>query len=123
MKYWFLLLASTFVFSSCEQNTTFVQEKMVIDPHTVVFAAPDTAKTISITHTCTCPFYWNTTDLDTAKHWLKLTQNFPAYRNGDWSTVPISIDRSQLMAATDTVRLQIASNSYGWDTIRVVAIK
>ncbi len=101
-------------------NDPIVQERMVITPDTLVFRPPTTDSTISITHTCSCPFSWSATVLpvsDTA--WL----HFPNYQSGDKSDVPISIDRSLLKADTSTATIVVASNSYGNDSIMVTALR
>lgn len=101
-------------------NEPIIQERMVIAPDTVVFRPPTTDSTISITHTCTCPFSWNATVLPTTDTaWLA----FQNYQSGDKSDVPITIDRAKLSADTNRAQIAIASNSYGTDTIVVVAIR
>ncbi|MFI5201001.1 MAG: hypothetical protein ACHQNE_01260 [Candidatus Kapaibacterium sp.] len=123
MKPIFALALICFVFGCCLSgcmNDPIVQERMVIAPDTIVFRSPATDSTISITHTCSCPFSWNATVspiADTA--WL----TFPTYQSGDKSDVPISIDRTKLLSDTSRAAIAIASNSYGTDTIVVMAVK
>jgi hypothetical protein len=95
-----------------------VQEHMVIAPRTIVFSSPQQDSTVSITHTCTCPFSWNATVSPQAL-WL----SFPTNQSGDKTDVPISIDRTKLIADTNRATVTIASNSYGSDSIVVIAIK
>ena len=101
-------------------NDPIVQERMVIAPDTIVFRSPAMDSTISITHTCSCPFSWSATvspATDTA--WL----HFQTYQSGDKKDVPISIDRTKLSSDTCRAAIVIASNSYGTDTIVAIAIK
>lgn len=104
-----------------------VQERMVISPSAIVFPSSRSDTTVSITHTCSCPFSWTAT-LDTVGHhssagWLTLGPNFPASMTGDHASIPLSIDRSKLLASRDTTTIVIASNSYGVDSIVVIAVK
>jgi hypothetical protein len=105
--------------ASCA-NEPIVQEHMIITPDTIVFAPSVADSTISITHSCSCPFTWNATVspiADTA--WL----TFPTYQSGDKSNVPISIKRMLLTADTTIAKIILASNSYGDTTIVVKAIR
>jgi hypothetical protein len=111
--------ASLVTFTGCSTDP-IVQERMVIAPDTIVFRPPTTDSSISITHTCSCPFSWSATISPTADTtWL----HFTTYQNGDKTNVPISINRANLIADTSRAAISIASNSYGTDTIVVVAIK
>jgi hypothetical protein len=111
--------ASSAFLTGCATNP-IVQERMVIVPDTIVFHPSTTDSSISITHTCSCPFSWSATISPTADTaWL----HFPTYQNGDKTNVPISIDRAKLSADTSRAAIAIASNSYGTDKIMVVAIK
>ncbi|HZK76592.1 MAG TPA: hypothetical protein VFD13_06760 [Candidatus Kapabacteria bacterium] len=112
-------IASLAMLTGC-MNEPIVQERMVIAPDTVVFRPATSDSTISITHTCSCPFSWSATISpisDTA--WL----HFPTYQSGDKNDVPLSIDRAKLTADTSRANIAVASNSYGTDTIVVVAIR
>jgi hypothetical protein len=109
------------LFAACSSSTAIVQERMVISPQRIAFDPPASSKLISITHTCTCPFSWNAT-VDSARAWFTIPQNFPVTKQGDDSFIPLSIDRTKL-TANDSVVVRIKSNSYGTDTIMVVAIK
>jgi len=111
----------SFLFAACSTSTAIVQERMVISPQRVSFEPPANSKLVAITHTCTCPFTW-TAKVDSVRAWFTIPQNFPATKQGDDSFIPLSIDRSKL-TANDSVVLRIQSNSYGTDTIMVVAIK
>ena len=111
--------ASSAMLAGCA-NDPIIQERMVIAPDTIAFRAPSADSTISITHTCTCPFSWNGTISPTADTaWL----HFPSYQSGDKSDVPISINRSLLTADTSRATIIIVSNSYGNDSILVTAIR
>ncbi|HET6401752.1 MAG TPA: hypothetical protein VFH95_10170 [Candidatus Kapabacteria bacterium] len=119
----FALALSSFAIGYCLSgcaNDPIVQERMVIAPDTIVFRSPVMDSGISITHTCSCPFSWSATVSpvsDTA--WL----TFPTYQSGDKKDVPISIDRAKLPADTNRAAIAIASNSYGTDTLVVIAIR
>jgi hypothetical protein len=112
------------------------QEYMTISPDTIVFAHGDSIASISIKHSCTCPFSWHSsflaqtdtiihgdtathtlTVLDTVKNWLL----FPADTTGDQANVPILTHPSEYQRNLDTAKVVIASNSYGIDTIYVIA--
>jgi hypothetical protein len=119
----FILLAFIVLGISCASGCAtdpVVQERMVIAPDTIVFRTPSADSTISITHTCSCPFSWKATlspAMDTT--WL----TFPTYQSGDKKDVPISINRAKLLADTNRATLSIASNSYGTDSIVVIAVR
>ncbi len=103
--------------AGCTTNAV-VQEVMVINPHLINFASADSVKTVSITHTCTCPFSWSSYMLDSSVHWVVIA----ASHSGDFAAVPIAIDRSKLPATlVDSIdaRVRIVSNEYGTDTITV----
>ena len=104
---------------SCTSTTQIVEEKMVITPRRILFTPGHSDTTVSITHTCTCPFSWHAT-LRTTVPWLRLGTNFPASLTSDHAAIPCSIDRTALMAPDSTVIL-ITSNAYGADSILVIA--
>jgi hypothetical protein len=95
-----------------------VQEHMIIAPHSIVFSSSTIDSTVSITHSCTCPFSWNAT-ISPPVSWL----SFPESQTGDKTDVPIAIVDSLLTADTNRATILIASNSYGDDSILVTAIK
>jgi hypothetical protein len=103
-------------------NTPIIVEKMVISPDTLVLHPADSATTVSITHTCTCPFSWSAT-VYPASNWLVSGQNISSYQSGDKSDVAVSINRYLLTADTSRAMIHIASNAYGEDSILVIAIK
>ena len=107
--------------SGCAPTTQIVQEKMVIAPGIVVLSAPRSDTTVSITHTCSCPFYWHASLRKTVP-WLTLGPNFPTTLTSDHAAIPLSIDRTKL-ATTDSTVILISSNAYGVDSILVVANK
>ncbi len=90
---------------------------MVITPKALTYTPSDNIQPLSITHTCTCPFSWNVNVL-TATQVLKDTSG-----SGDNTKVSISIDRSKLTFDTLHATLQITSNGYGTDTVRVTILK
>ncbi len=114
-----LLASAIFALAACT-NEPIVQEYMIIAPDTITLAPPTASSTISITHSCSCPFSWSasiTPLSDTA--WL----TFQNYQSGDRKDVPVSIDRTKLPADTNVATIHLASNSYGDTTITVVAIR
>ncbi len=115
-----LVLACAFVFLvyGCTTNAPVVSEYMIIAPHSIAMTAARPDSTVSITHSCTCPFTWNSTIIP-ASPWL----TFPTYQNGDKTDVPISIDTSQLPVGTSHASIIINSNSYGEDSILVTVSK
>ena len=107
------------VLASCA-NEPIVSEFMIIAPDSIVLRAPTQDTTISITHSCSCPFSWTATITplpDTA--WLK----FQNYQSGDKTNVPLTIDRARLQTDTNRATIRLASNSYGDTTITVIAIR
>jgi hypothetical protein len=110
------------LFGGCATAPPVIQEHMVISPSSFIFQAPDSATTVSITHTCTCPFTW-TSSLRRSVPWLTLGQNFPASMTGDHASIPLTIDRSKLTQPRDSTVIAIASNSYGVDSITVLGLK
>ena len=114
-----ILLAFAISLLGCSNNSTsYTTHEQVIAPKSLVYMHGDMLKTLSITHTCTCPFSWNVNVL-TPTLVLKDTTG-----NGDNTKVPISIDRSKMTGTTDTLfaMLQIKS-SYGADTVQVIVIR
>lgn len=119
MKFAFAVLLSALL-AGCSVTAPVQQEYMIIAPHSIVLASPVSDSTVSITHSCTCPFTWNATispSIDTS--WLI----FPTYQSGDKTDIPISIDTSKLATGTSRATILIVSNSYGEDSIVVTAIK
>ncbi len=105
------------VFAGCSVAPA-VQEHMIIAPHTLVFSPTTQDSTVSITHSCTCPFTWNAT-VSPVSPWL----TFQSYQSGDKTDIPIAVDTSLLTADTNRATILIISNSYGEDSIIVTAIK
>jgi hypothetical protein len=95
-----------------------VQEHMIIAPHTIVFSSTTQDSTVSITHSCTCPFTWNAT-VSPVSPWL----TFQLYQSGDKTDIPISVNDTLFTADTNRATILIVSNSYGEDSIVVTAIK
>jgi hypothetical protein len=91
---------------------------MVVSPMSLVYQHGDSVKTLSITHTCTCPFTWYVTQTP-ADGVMKDTTGY-----GDNTSVPIRvIDRSKIQGDTLRTSLVISGGSYGVDTIPVTIIK
>ncbi|GEM_PF-2175588 len=99
-------------------NAPIIPEYMIIQPDTLILRAPTADTTVSITHSCTCPFSWNST-VNPPSPWL----TFQNYQSGDRMNIPISIDRTKLTSDTSRAIVSIASNSYGDTTIVIEAIK
>jgi hypothetical protein len=113
-----LLIAFTLlsaVLSSCATDTV-TEERIVVAPHALSFASSDSVKTVSVTHTCTCPFTWNAIVPQDAP-WLKIA----ASMQGDHSDVPVSIDRSLLTQNSETATIHFTTNGYGSDSLVVTA--
>lgn len=117
MKFLFVVICAALCISCYSNTTTYTVHEMIITPKMLVYAHSDTIKTISITHTCTCPFNWN----------INVLAGTPILKNssgaGDNTQVPISIDRSMLTVDTVHAMLQITSNGYGTDTVQVTVVK
>ena len=119
MRTLLLLLVAITIFGcfGCNDNTTqVIVNRMVISPKVLTYQSGETTKTLSITHTCTCPFNWTVAVLP-PNGVLKDT-------TGTWdnTSVPIQIDRSKLKVDTLQTMLRISS-AFGIDTVRVTIIK
>ncbi|HEY3874667.1 MAG TPA: hypothetical protein VGM92_04270 [Candidatus Kapabacteria bacterium] len=115
---WVLFVVFAFALSACSVAPPVASEHMIIVPNAIAFSLHSTDSTISITHSCTCPFWWSDSVYPTAS-WL----TFPTYQSGDKTDVPITIDTSKLPAGTSHATILIESNSYGIDSILVTANK
>jgi len=117
MKYLFLIAFAftAFACSNSLDQTVDIQHQ-VITPHTLVYPHGISTQSLSITHTCTCPFDWNISVL-TNTTVLSATSG-----NGDNTNVPITIDRTKLTVDTLVSALQIKS-IYGYDTVQVTVLK
>lgn len=118
MKFTGFAIAIAFVLSGCFTEPPATTERMVIDPHTLSFSKPDTTQYVSITHTCTCPFSWQSKVVP-ASPWLF----FPADTVGDHASIAVTIERSLMTTDTGRATVVITSNSYGIDSIQIVAIR
>jgi hypothetical protein len=117
MKLFFLIIFTSAIIGCYNNSTTYTTHELVVTPLSLTFAHTDNTKTLSITHTCTCPFSWNVNVLDSTRV-LKDTSGI-----GDNTQVLITIDRSKLTVDTLRVSLQITSNGYGTDTVLVTVLK
>lgn len=91
---------------------------MIVNPKTLVYQHGDSVKSLSITHTCTCPFNWYVT-VTPANGVLKDTSGL-----GDNTSVPIRVvDRSKMTSDTLLTTLVINGGSYGIDTVAVTVVK
>ena len=115
MKFLFLL-GFAVVMIGCSNPTTVSTHEQVVTPKILTFMHGDVVKTLSITHTCTCPFPWYVKVL-TVTSVLKDTNGL-----GDNTKVPISIDRSKLTVDTLSSMLDISS-SFGRDTVQVTVYR
>jgi hypothetical protein len=111
------VISIAMLFAGCSVAPA-VQEYMIVAPHTIVLSSSVLDSTVSITHSCTCPFSWNAT-VSPGSPWL----TFQTSQSGDKSDIPISIDTTLLPADTNRATILIVSNSYGDDSIVVTAIK
>ncbi len=99
-------------------NPPITQEYMIVNPHSVVLPKGDSVSAVSITHSCTCPFTWTSKITPpSASAWLL----FPLDTTGDHSSIQLSVLPSQMPADTNRATITITSNSYGIDSIVVVA--
>jgi hypothetical protein len=107
------------LFMGCSDTSTQIEaHEMVISPQSLVFQHSDQVKTLSITHTCTCPFSWYVT-VTPANGVLKDTTGY-----GDNTSVPLRIaDRSKMTTDTLKTSYVITSNGYGTDTVAVTVIR
>ncbi len=115
MKILFICLFAIAI-NGCTTDTTYTVHEMVVSPKSLTFSSGDTVKTLSITHTCTCPFSWNVNVLTLTS----VLQNSTG--SGDNTQVPIKIDRTKLTRDTLLASLQITS-VYGKDTVQVMILK
>ena len=106
------------LFAGCSVAPSVQQEHMIIAPHSIILSSLVQDSTVSITHSCTCPFSWNAT-VSPASPWLVFEPN----QSGDKTDIPISIDTAKLTTDTSQAKIHIVSNSYGEDSIIVTAIK
>jgi hypothetical protein len=108
---------------------------MIISPKTIVINhrlnREDTIKSVSITHSCTCPFEWSSAITlrsdslgipvnDTWK-WLQFT----ADTVGDHTNIPIVVYPSKMQNDTGfaTIAINSAHYTYGTDTIHVIVYR
>ena len=89
----------------------------MINPRTLTFYRWQDSLTVSITHTCSCPFSW-TSSVSPPSPWLII----PADTSGDHKAILFRVDRSKLLSDT-IAKVYIISNNYGTDSISVEAIK
>ncbi|MEI8135215.1 MAG: hypothetical protein WCH46_09125 [bacterium] len=115
----YALLCSLFLLLASCDNATTVEEprRMVVTPLSLKYAHGETQHSLSITHTCTCPFGWNIKVLDSTL----VFQNRSGY--ADSSNVVLTIDRTKLYKDTLITHLQITSNGYGTDTVVVLVVR
>jgi hypothetical protein len=113
-----LLFSLAIIFFGCSDNTTTViTHELQVSPHSLTFAHGESVKTLSVTHSCTCPFSWNLNVL-TVTQVLKDTSG-----TGDNTRVPIWIDRTKLTTDTLVAALQVKADGYGIDTVAITVFK
>jgi hypothetical protein len=109
---------------ACSTNDTLVQEYMTVSPHQLTFTTPDTTRTMTVAHSCTCPFTWTLLAYPPAP-WLTI----PAGGSGDQNNVLIKIDRSLMTTDTAKALIQVNSTQYStsdgrrYDTVQVTAYR
>jgi hypothetical protein len=112
-----VFFAIAVLFAGCTNNpTTVATHEQVVSPKALIFMPADQVKTLSITHTCTCPFPWSVSVLS-ATQVFKDTSGY-----GDNTKVPITIDRTKMTSDTLNAVLSVSS-SYGRDTVLVTVYK
>jgi hypothetical protein len=116
MKLLLTLLSVIFIVAGCSETTSF-ERKMELSPKTLVFQPTEMIKTISITHTCTCPFSWKCATRDTSG-----TLVLVADGSGDNSAVPIQIDHTKMTLDTLITYVNVTSN-YQPDSVLVTVYK
>lgn len=117
MKFLLLFVFGIAFFGCYSNTTTYTVHELVVSPLSLTFSHGDTVKTLSITHTCTCPFSWNVNVLDSTA----VLQ--PTSGSGDNTQVAIHIDRTKFKGDSLHAALQVNGYSYGIDTIRVTVFK
>ena len=118
MRLFIIVVIAVFFFGCSDTSTQFEAHEMVVSPSSLVFQHGESTKSLSITHTCTCPFSWNVT-VTPANGVLKDTTGY-----GDNTSVPVRVvDRSKMTTDTLKTSYVITSNGYGTDTIAVTVIR
>jgi hypothetical protein len=121
LRFGFSLLLFALLASCATAPVT--REYMIISPKMITFDhRGDTTKSVSITHSCTCPFEWSSAfSTDTASHWITFTHDTV----GDHSSIPIIVHPWMLPKDTNDAWIAInsAHGSYGTDTIHVTAYR
>ena len=119
-----VILGLAFFSFACSTTDTLVQEYMMVSPHQLTFTVPDTTRTMTVAHSCTCPFTWTLLAYPPAP-WLTI----PAGGSGDQNNVLIKIDRSLMTTDTAKALIQINSTQYStkdgrrYDTVQVTAYR
>lgn len=117
MKTIVALVFLIFIAAGCSETTTSYERKMELSPKTLVFQPSETQKTVSITHTCPCPFSWKCITKDTSGALILVASG-----SGDNSAVPIQVDRSKLAVDTLITYVHVTSN-YQPDSVLVTIYK
>jgi hypothetical protein len=121
------LIALLVLFAGCVSEPAPSEDHMIFSSKSFTFVSGDTVETVSITHSCTCPFSWEATVIpqsaiditDTDTGWLV----FPKKMTGDHHDIPIETRPKYYDSATNHATIIIRSNRYGNDTMQVIAIK
>jgi hypothetical protein len=133
MKVFGFLTTLLVLFSGCVSEPVTTSEHMIFSTKIITFQRGDSLKTVSITHSCTCPFSWSsivvpdtgikTSPGDTA--WLIFPWVKPTKMIGDQHSVPIETRPRWYDADTNrtTIIIQSDNNTYGTDTLQIVAIR
>src|SRR6266508_472019 len=106
MKSLGLLATLLVLLSGCVSEPSTTSQHMIFSSKAITFARGDSVTTVSITHSCTCPFEWSSVIIksDTV-NWL----GFPHDTTGDHHNISI-ITRPSLYP-NDTNEARIAINS------------
>ncbi len=117
MKIVVALFLLMFIAAGCSETTTSYERKMELSPKTLVFQPSETQKTVSITHTCPCPFSWGCTTKDTSGTLILVADG-----TDDNTSVPIRVDRSKMTVDTLITYVNVTSN-YQPDSVLVTIYK
>src|SRR5437016_3964568 len=101
MKFFILLILAANILGCSDNTTTIATHELQVSPHSLTFAHGVSMQTLSVTHSCTCPFSWNLNYLIVTPI-LKDTSG-----TGDNTKVPIWIDRTTMTADTLNALLQV----------------
>lgn len=112
-----LLLAAAWLGCS-DTSTQYVPHEMSVSPRSLVYQHGDSVKTLSITHSCTCPFNWSVV-VTPPNGILKDTSGYM-----DNVAVPLRVvDRSKMTSDTMQILVVVNGQYYGIDSVMVTVIR